>query len=175
MRNQSFQVQLKIQERESCRQDKDSVGYGLHRCSCMFVKEHPTWWHRFNVSPEKKNKHILAYLIFPTTPNLRLQILININVCVCTRIVKWAKGLFTCRCAVNIAHTRTQLCLEAQGLIWARKPEHWPISYIWRPGNYLCKSPPIKRKTNKGGLVKQAPFSSTLHLETVTERAGEIG
>lgn len=72
----------------------------------------------------------------------------------------------------------TQICLSlnvSQALIWAGKPDHWPVSNIWRPGNYLCKSHPIKRKTNKGGLVKQAPFYTTLHLETVTERAQEIG
>lgn len=78
-------------------------------------------------------------------------------------------------CFMYPTHTRTQLRLAARVLISEGKPERWPLSNIWRPGNYLCKSHPIKRKTNKGGLVKQAPFYSTLHLETVTERAGEIG
>lgn len=79
-----------------------------------------------------------------------------------------------CSCEVVLKEKKTALPHSTSANL-SGKPEHWPVSNIWRPGNYLCKLHPIKRKANKGGLVKQAPFSSTLHLDTVTERAWEIG
>lgn len=64
-----------------------------------------------------------------------------------------SKRILMCRCTVHNIHAGARLCLTAQVLIRAGKPVQWPLSNIWRPGNYLCKSRPVKsKKTNKGGL-----------------------